>query len=49
MCIRGSVWGAYGAEAAVLGMGLLVALGGLLFAIAAIASSGGTEASATTG
>jgi predicted MFS family arabinose efflux permease len=43
------VWGAYGAEAAVLGMGLLVALGGLLFAIAAIASSGGTEASATTG
>lgn len=41
------VWGAYGAEAAVLGMGLLVALGGLLFAIAAVASSGGTEASAT--
>ena len=42
------VWGAYGAEAAVLGMGILVAVGGLLFAVAAIASNGGAEASATS-
>lgn len=42
------VWGAYGAEAAVLGMGVLVGLGGLLFAVAAIVSHGDTEASATT-
>jgi len=40
------VWGAYGATAAIVGMGLLVAAGGLLFAISAIVTGGGrTEAS----